>query len=67
MARLVFVCSLDGNPVEVGEHETQILMSRCLHCTRWAVAGYRCPCGNADADPTDALMGHGPGECVEAG
>ncbi len=64
MAYLVFVCSKDPGNGTVPEHETDILMKRCVHCAQWAIAGYRCTCGHEDVDPDTALMGHGVGECT---
>ncbi len=65
MSRLMFICPREPDPSARADHETDVLMMRCVHCRRWALAGYRCVCGQEDTDPRDKLMGHGPGECVE--
>lgn len=63
MTYLRYVCAKDiDGPTD--EHDTEILVRRCPHCRQFAVAGYRCACGNVDIDPLDALPGHGRGECA---
>lgn len=65
MTRLAFLCAQDPADAGSEQHETVILMARCDHCHRYAIAGYRCLCGNSDVDPKNRLVGHGSGECVD--
>jgi hypothetical protein len=59
---LKFVCSKEDDDPE--NHDTAILMKRCVHCGQYAVAGYSCTCDHEDTDPEGALVGHGKGVCT---
>lgn len=68
MTYLRYVCANDpeDSPASADEHDTDILIVRCVHCQQFAVAGYQCAgCGFRDVDPVDALPGHGKGQCVD--
>jgi hypothetical protein len=66
---VMFVCAKqDEDAWPEGQHQTSFAMRPCSRCEQFAVAGYICDtCGHEDLDPTDRLVGHGPGKCAQKG